>query len=122
MSLFIRRWDHESFQNFNNLSIFKWCFSDFRLVRIFTSCFIDLSNCHRLFTMLPSPFSSPSSSPSSPSSSPPPPPPPPPPIYHSLKTIYDIVFNENQDITIVLHLHIVFVSFSYRFQPSTRKR
>ena len=32
----------------------------------------------------------------------------------------DIVFNENT--TVVLHLHKVFVSFSYRFQPSTRKR
>ena len=32
----------------------------------------------------------------------------------------DIVFDENA--AIVLHLHIVFVSFSYRFQPSTQKR
>ena len=27
-----------------------------------------------------------------------------------------------QRLSFVLHLHIVFVSFSYRFQPSTRKR
>ena len=32
----------------------------------------------------------------------------------------DIVFNENP--TIVLHPPIVFVSFSYRLQPSTGKR
>ena len=28
----------------------------------------------------------------------------------------------NENATIVLHLHIVFLSFSYRYQPSTRKR
>ena len=34
--------------------------------------------------------------------------------------LHEYVFIEND--TTVLHLHIVFVSFSYRFQPSIRKR
>ena len=32
----------------------------------------------------------------------------------------DLVFNANA--TIVLHLHVLFLSFPYHFQPSTRKR